>query len=129
VAQTLALAPGTRMHYDEHLIGSGAEEALPQVVSWRIVELPQSSPTTVGVDPFVILGVSPAALPLPDKAHEDQELELLYLNTLLLPAAYNGLESGFDWAQVRSVLFMRRTGGMVETDLVKVASVGGLLGL
>ena len=129
VAQTLALAPGAQLHYDEHLIESGAEDALPQIVSWRIAELPQGSPNSVGVDPFTILGVSPAALPLPSKAHEDQDLEIVYLNSLLLPSNYNGLESAFDWAQVRLVLYLKRTGGMLETDLVKVASVGGLVGL
>jgi len=128
VAQTLALAPGAQMHYDEHLVESGAEDALPQVVSWRIVELPQGSPNSVGVDPFTILGVSPAALPLPFKAHEDQELEIVYLNTLLLPATYEGLESAFDWAQVRVVVFMRRSGGLLTGDLVKVAKCGGLSG-
>jgi hypothetical protein len=128
VSKSLALAPGSKLHYDEHLVEAGADDELPHVVSWRIIELPQASPTTVGVDPFAILGVSASALPTPAKAHEDQDLEITYLNTLLLPALYSGPESAFDWAQVRVVLLMKRTGGLVESDIVRVAADGGLCG-
>lgn len=126
VAETLALAGGARLHYDERLVESGAHEALPKVVSWRILDLPQGLTASVGTDPFAALGVSPSALARPSQAHEDQNLSILYLNTMLLPGTYNGLESAFDWAQVRQVLYLKRTGGMVETDLVQVVVGGGL---
>ena len=58
-----------------------------------------------------------------------RDMQVISVHSLLLPSNYNGLESAFDWAQVRLVLYLRRTGGMLETDLVKVASVGGLVGL
>ncbi len=39
---------------------------------------------------------------------------------------YDGLESAFDWTQVKTVTYLKREGGLREEDIVTVATDGGL---
>ena len=126
IAEGLSLAPGSRLHYDKNLLAAGADEAMPVFLSWRIIQLPEGSPDTVGVDPFDLFGVDPMTAPRLSDSHEDQNMTLTWVDGGGATTTYAGLESGFDWSAVRAVTYLKRDGGLREEDIVTVANDGGL---
>ncbi len=126
-AATLDIANGATLHYDAALAAIGAEEELPKKVSWRIVDLPQAVPKSLTKDPFDELGVDPDLLANPADAHEDQTIHVRYIPPAGPPAQnYDGLESGFNWNNVKYLLSLKRDGGLVDGDLAEIADDGGL---
>ncbi len=113
VGQALDLAPGASLHFDRHLDELGAEAALPTLLAWRIVDLKPLGGARAGQDAFRLLGIDPATLPTPEKAHADQWLDLQYIDKLGVTRSYSGMESGFDWSNVQSVLALDRDGVQV----------------
>ena len=65
------------------------------------------------MDPFEILGVDRASLPLPAQAHADQQLSVGYRSKQGADASYQGMESGFDWSNVEQVYTLSRDGRVV----------------
>jgi hypothetical protein len=126
IAERLSLANGATLHYDRALMAAGAREATPQVLSWRIIELPENSRDTVNVDPFVLLGVDPSTCKVPGSAHEDQMITVSYYDSGGALQTYTGLESGLDWGLVRTVVEVVRTGGLVVNDVVGLVENGAL---
>ena len=125
VAQDLDVAPGAQLHYDRKLSEAGARDALPSVVSWRIISMPVEH-SALRRNPFDTLGLDPALLRAPIDAHEDQNIDVAYRDAGNAPRTYSGLESAFDWGAVRSVDSLVRTGGLMDKDVVQVARDGGL---
>ena len=68
VARNLQTTGPVRLHFDESLLASGAADALPSLVSWRILELENTPGAEPGTTPFQILGLNKALLPRPAKA-------------------------------------------------------------
>ncbi|MEM7309305.1 MAG: hypothetical protein AAF682_21655 [Planctomycetota bacterium] len=127
VAQQLTMAAGAQLHYDRNLLLAGADDALPKVLSWRIIELPLDAVGSTGGNPFDTLGVDPTTLEAPAQSHQDQWLDLAYIpRTSGVETDYNGLESAFDWNDVQTVVSLERDGGLVEEDVVRIAADGGL---
>jgi hypothetical protein len=102
------LAGAVALHFDRALAEQSVESSLPQMLSWRIVELSASG--AVGVSPFAGLGVDPATLPLPHEAHSDQAIHVEYLDAGDVEQVYDGLESDFDWSDVKEVEYLTRDG-------------------
>lgn len=108
VAEHLDLAEGVRLHYDVNLGVVGAEEALPTLVSWRIIEMPAGAPGSLAADPFRRFKVDPDTAPGLASAHEDQWVRCEYEDRDGGVKTYEGEESRFDWTRVRRVRDMRR---------------------
>ena len=121
VGKSLNLAAQGKMHYDLSLDPT-REGVLPRFYSWRIVDIPTNIAANRS-DPFAALGVDPATLLHPADAHEDQTLNLSYLNNSGLTVSFTGLESIFDWSQVDRVIWGTRDGDLFLTpgDVVKRA--------
>jgi hypothetical protein len=109
VGRQLSFEGAVRLHFDKHLASYAAEAALPRFLSWRIINLASSS-TDLASSPFALLGVDRQDLPQPRHAHEDQLLEIDYIDKLGLYHTYSGMESRFDWDVVQSVLKAKRAG-------------------
>jgi len=109
VAQKLTFEGASSLHFDKHLAELAAELALPVVLSWRLVEIENTS-GDLSVDPFDLLGVVKNLLPPPSGAHADQTLSVDYYDFSNAYHRYTGLESQFDWNVVKSVITATRDG-------------------
>lgn len=110
-ADSLSIATSAKLHFDQYLKFVGAKVGLPTQMSWRLVSL--DSPVAggaAGVDPFRLLGLDPAVLPMPGDAHADSMLDIQYVDLGSAPRTYTGLESAFDWSQVQTVSGGTRNG-------------------
>lgn len=108
VCKALQLAAQGRMHYDTGL-GATLASTLPLMHSWRVVELPQQAAVN-RMDPFQVLGLDPHALPTLAEAHQDQVLDVRYVAMDGSTDSYFGLESAFDWGDVKELLYGVRDG-------------------
>ncbi len=104
VAGKLQFSGPAKLHFDQHLTELAEESLLPTLVSWRIVELSVSS-TDFNEDPFDLLGVDRAALPLPGDAHADVWMKADYLDLSGSAQSYEGWHSGFGWENVGALLY------------------------
>jgi len=109
IADTLTFEGPARLHFDKHLALLAAESLLPDVLSWRLVELANIS-SDLSMDPFDALGVDRNVLPFPTAAHKDQTLCIDYYNFADEYHRYTGLESHFDWNVVKTVITATRDG-------------------
>jgi len=107
VTNALTAEGGVKLHFDRHLAALSAESVLPKLLSWRIVELGNTS-TDLSADPFDLLDLDRNVLPVPAKAHMDQELVIDYYDFSNVYHRYIGLESQFDWSVVQSVVSATR---------------------
>jgi len=125
VADRLRLQPSAKLHFDAFLNLVSKEMVTPSFDSWRLVGFQDPIPGRIGNDPFRKLGVDRSSLNPPDKAHEDQFLEIEYYDLGGALQTYAGMESGFDWSAVQSVVGGWRDGryaaitGSSGTVLVK----------
>ncbi|MSR63585.1 MAG: hypothetical protein EXS08_14200 [Planctomycetes bacterium] len=108
VCKELQLAAQGKLHYDLSL-GATLKSAMPRMLAWRVVELPQAVAAR-RTDPFQVMGLDPKALPSPSAAHEDQVLEVRYVADDGTTDTYFGHESDFDWNQVQELLYGVRDG-------------------
>ena len=102
VAQRLTLSNGGKLHVDTELASNAQSNALPRMVSWRIVDIPHEVATN-RIDPFDALGVDPATLPMARDAHARVWLDISYKDLLNVTRTFRGWSTGFDWTQVTSV--------------------------
>ena len=119
VANSLSFDGAAKLHFDRHLAALSAEARLPGMITWRIIDLGNSS-GDLSTDPFDFLGVVKNVLPLPAKAHADQTLNIDYYDFSSVYHRYIGLESSFDWNVVKTPIYVTRDG--VE---VLVPTTGG----
>jgi hypothetical protein len=111
-AQRLAVGTSAAIHFDEALIAAAKSSAdAAEVMSWRIVEIPDAVARDLATDPFAALAVDAASLPRPAEAHEpiDYFVTITYVDLLLFRKTYRGPESGFDWSGVKLVLSLVRS--------------------
>ena len=110
VADSLGLAQGAQLHYDLAIVDG--DTSLPRLSNWRVVEVPGPL-AAKGADPFKALGIDPSACKKPSAAHEDQWLDVDYLDGSGSPAIYSGWEKDFDWADVSEVKDGSRDGELM----------------
>ena len=110
VAKSFDLATQGAVHYDIAI--ERRLRTLPGRVSWRVVDIPDGI-AMKGGDPFHMLGVDKGTLAAPAEAHADQPIDITYIDILGTLTSYTGLESGFDWADVASVVEFLRDGNTV----------------
>ncbi|MCK6448315.1 MAG: hypothetical protein L6Q99_18155 [Planctomycetes bacterium] len=125
VAEQVVLSPGAKLNFDVHIDEATALDVLPKLLAWRILELESVVNNAAGNDPFEILGVDPARLLPPSKSHADVPLHVVYQNLAGTTLTYDGMESGFDWANVRAVQTLERSGkpvGYMPADTTALAA-------
>jgi hypothetical protein len=108
VADSLVFEGAARLHFDRNLSKLAAEDSLPVMLSWRLIEV--GNLHSVSADPFDHLGLDPSTLPVPAGAHADQLLEIHYYDASNVYHHYEGLESEFDWNVVKTVIDGMRDG-------------------
>lgn len=104
IAGKIQFSGPAKLHFDQHLTELAAESLLPTLVSWRIVNLGVSS-TNFNKDPFDVLGVDRASLPLPGDAHGDVWIDIVYVDLAGNIQSYEGWHSSFGWENVDSTLY------------------------
>lgn len=107
VADGIAFEGAALLHFDKHLAELAAEEAMPVMLSWRLVQLASIS-GDLSTDPFDKLGLDKNVLPDPSVAHMDQVLSIDYYDFSDVYHRYTGPESAFDWNVVKSVIYATR---------------------
>lgn len=115
VAQRLTLSSGSKLHVDTELASNADSNALPRLVSWRIVDIPQEVAVS-RIDPFVALDVDPATLPLARDAHAPVWLELEFVDTGVVSRSFRGWSSSLDWRLVNAVTSFRTYTGDPAVD-------------
>jgi len=110
IARRLVVMPGAQLAFDQHLDEAAQEAQIPKLISWRILELANSTGPGGVRDPFGKLGLDPSVLPKPADAHEDQVLDVAYRDLGGNVTTYAGMESGFDWTNVQDVDALSRDG-------------------
>lgn len=108
VCEELQLAAGGQLHYDLALVAR-LVSLLPRMYSWRVIDIPVEYAAD-HLDPFRVMGVDPTNLPTPALGHEDQFLEISYLDQSGTRRTYSGMESDFDWSIARELLSGVRDG-------------------
>ena len=123
IANSIEATGPLQLHFD-HALGRSAEDAaVPRLASWRIVELVgNASPTG---DPFTEMGVVRDNLSFPSESHADQLLQMEYYDRTGTRSTYDGLESSFDWSNVKQVLALERDGETVG-DVQGLSGIGGI---
>lgn len=123
IAGSLIFDGPAKLHFDRHLARLAAEEALPAMFSWRIVELSSAS-SNLSSDPFSILGLDKNLLPVPSGAHAEQTLAIDYYDASSVYHRYVGDESAFDWNVVKTVISATRDGVEVTFPRATAVKVG-----
>ncbi|MFN0206677.1 MAG: hypothetical protein ACKVS6_10255, partial [Planctomycetota bacterium] len=104
-AKKLTYATGARGTYDKALVASAnTMKSLPTVVSWQIVELPDTPLVKSNADALTVLakeGVVPIKSAV---AHMEDKINIVYTDSAGNVQHYNGLSSAFDFTAVRSVI-------------------------
>ena len=105
MAQRLVLGRGARLTYDNAVArGAVAVESLPQLMSWRVTDLPDVPLVNIKIDPRNILeqqGITPIRSA---DAHKETDVEFNYLDTSGDLLTYNGAASAFNWANMDSMV-------------------------
>jgi hypothetical protein len=113
VAGEIVISAQSRMHYDRNTMPT-RQGVLPQLWSWRVLDLPDAI-AGMGGDPFQLMGLDRRELLPPAAAHQDQFLEVTYLDADGILRTYAGWESDFDWTQASLLLIGKRDGEIFYT--------------
>jgi type II secretory pathway pseudopilin PulG len=104
-AKDLIIDPNTRVSFDRSLRSTGAGmQTLPQMISWRVSELPNEPLVKSRLDPFLTMNLLGITSKPSAESHRDTVFELKYVGTDGEPASFVGDESTFDWTLVRRVV-------------------------
>lgn len=107
-ARRVELAPDARVTFDEGVSSSSLGlPVLPKLMSWRIVDLPYEDIVRSRLDPSVKLRLE-GKTPIPSaQAHEEQNLEMRYVDTGGTPRTFSGPSWLLDWNTVGQVFGVR----------------------
>lgn len=121
-ARTLTFEPGARLHFD-HAFASGSATGAdrPRLISWRVVDIPLEVQRRA-LSPFQVLGVSRDDLRPPAEAHEDQPIEIEYVDLSGTTRTFSGMESELDKSQIQEVTNMERDGESVPIEPEELAA-------
>ena len=105
VASGLTLEDGARLTFDRALMSSAvAASALPRLISWRVVELPDVPLVRSRIDPIIRLraaGITPEPA---THRYREESIAIDYLDAHGMLNSYSGLYADFDSSRVRQVL-------------------------
>ena len=106
VARRLELGPGARLHFDR---AEYQASPVPQLISWRIVEIPAAVRNNRGA-PYSVLGIEPGDPLLLAEAHDlaSVQLRLTYKDRSNALQSFDGTEDQFDWSKVSEILKLER---------------------
>lgn len=108
VADELTLNANARLHVDRAVMRY-ANDSLPRLSSWRVVDIADTVASR-GSDPFALLGLDQDALAPPAQAHQNQWLEVDYVDGSGADRTYTGWENAFDWTDVEAIETIARDG-------------------
>ncbi len=105
------------LHFDQYLADMSELSSLPSYINWRLVEISQDLKGGVlGLSPFERLGVAQGALRSPSQSHADQWIDIEYLDGASALQSFSGMESAFDWNQVKETKELERDGAQVPKN-------------
>lgn len=123
IADALTFEGPAKLHFDRHLSQLAADESLPVLLSWRIIDLGNTTGDG-SPDPFRYLGLDRNTLVRPAMAYEDQFLVIDYYDAGLVYHTYSGPESRFDWSVVNVLIQATRDGDLVVFPRSPTARTG-----
>lgn len=110
-AESLELAEGARLHFDEALAavnpGTGGDLV---VTAWRVVELPDVPLVNERKDPVQALLVKGIVAPLASNAHESVLFKIQFMDWTDTERYWRGDELKFNWLSVKTVIEVAREG-------------------
>jgi hypothetical protein len=110
-AQSLALADGAKLHFDEALAAVvGGPMGDLTVVAWRVMDLPESAVVSLRVDPVQALKLAGVDIPMASKAHEAIMFKIHFMDWTDTECYWKGDESNFMWARVKTLIEVAREG-------------------
>lgn len=105
------------LHFDQLLSDLADSSALPSYVNWRLVEISQEmTGGALRLSPFERLGVDQGTLLKPSDSHADQWIDIEYLDGASALQSFSGMESAFDWNQVKETKDLERDGAQVPKN-------------
>ncbi len=124
----LGLSEGAKLHFDVGLLeNDGTSKSTVELLSWRVLELPNVPIFNLRVDPLAALrlqGVNPTT---PYAAHQNVNFKIQYTSPTGEVLAWAGDELKFDWAKVQAVTKTTRVGD-ADFDSGLTGLVGSLAG-
>lgn len=113
-ARELTLADGAHITFDHAMTEAGITmQALPRLVSWQVIDLPDEEIVHRRIDPLRSLQLDGVAPLRSSEAHAEHDLSMSYLDTSGIIRQYVGDPQGFDWASLAAT---------VEVDWIDPAS-------
>lgn len=104
-ARQLTLAPGARLSFDRALLTcSSALAGVPQLISWKVAELPNVPLVQSRRDPLVALAEAAIAPVRSADAAAERNVNITYTTAAGAVRTYNGPVSGLDFSTVKTVL-------------------------
>lgn len=127
-AKDLELAQGSRVTFDlEALHNATGGAGMPLLISWRVIELPDVEIVRQRSDPVAQLAMSGVTPLTPTEGHWEQEIDLVYLDSVGARSTYSGDVAGLDWSTVDQVLSKVWTDSPAPVDGVNAQKTADLL--
>jgi hypothetical protein len=110
-AANLVLSENAKVHYDLALLtAASAGPEIRKLLSWRVMELPETPLVSLRVDPVEALKLQGVAILAPAAAQQTTLFRIDYLDLRGKKKSWRGEEAKFDWQKVLLVLRIRRLG-------------------
>jgi hypothetical protein len=110
-SQSLELADGAQVHFDEALAAFSASPDGDLVVSaWRLMDLPDVPLVKQRKDPVLKLLMDGVVVPVASKAHEAVMFKIHFADWSDVEYTWSGDEAKFDWLRVKTVIEVAREG-------------------
>ena len=104
-SKTLELEAEGQVVFDSSLANEGQGiDLVPRLISWHVVDLPNSPYTTVRVDPQKLLSEHGVVPRTSSDAHRERSLVVDYVDWSGTPQAFTGVPASLDWSTVAEVL-------------------------
>jgi hypothetical protein len=84
--------------------GENGVKSLPKLIAWEVTELPDSPLVRMRFDPVAMLTAGGLEPPPSASAYTDDVVDIDYFDENGAFQSYAGLESDFDWEDVRSAV-------------------------
>ncbi len=110
-ASSLSLSQGAKLHFDEALLSDdGAGAGNVQLLSWRIIPLPDVPLASLRIDPLVALRLQGTVLTKPADSHQLIDFAIEFADLEGRTRTFIGEETQFNWTQVQTVVTTTRRG-------------------
>lgn len=110
-AESLTLADGAKVHFDEALAAfSNTPDGELVVTAWRVMDLPDTELVKERRDPLLKLLADDVVVPLASQAHETIMFKIRFVTWSDETITWRGDEAKFDWLRVKTLLEVAREG-------------------